>query len=330
MLQSLKNRLIGNALPCYVISRQPLILVSYWEDFLRDHRDFEAACADADGPVYVLAMLGWHRETAARVDPLVEEVRGLAAAAPRFTPIFLANSPLEATLLGERGLRVSYCHQNAFLDEHRYHVTPRLAKRYDALYVARITPFKRHQLAAGITSLRLVGSWHGYESSYRDAVMRQLAHAHWREQVWSPLMFVEMNRARTGLCLSAEEGAMFVSTEYLLCGLPVVSTPNKGGRDHLFPPEFALTVEPTVPAVADGVARQIARHFDPRAIREATLALMRPHRDNFVALVQSLYEAEGCDRDFSSEWPQVYRHKLGIRCRVPPTVTRRRGLLRPG
>ena len=207
---------------------------------------------------------------------------------------------------------------------------PEKRKRYDALYVARITPFKRHELAAGITSLRLVGSWHGYESSYRDAVMRQLAHAHWREQVWSPLMFVEMNRARTGLCLSAEEGAMFVSTEYLLCGLPVVSTPNKGGRDHLFPPEFALTVEPTVPAVADGVARQIARHFDPRAIREATLALMRPHRDNFVALVQSLYEAEGCDRDFSSEWPQVYRHKLGIRCRVPPTVTRRRGLLRPG
>ena len=42
-----------------------------------------------------------------------------------------------------------------------------------------------------------------------------------------------LNRSRTGLCLSEREGAMFASIEYLLCGLPIVTTPSIGGR-HVF------------------------------------------------------------------------------------------------
>ena len=42
-----------------------------------------------------------------------------------------------------------------------------------------------------------------------------------------------LNRARVGLCLSAREGAMFASMEYLLSGLPIVTTPSMGGRDSL-------------------------------------------------------------------------------------------------
>jgi hypothetical protein len=121
---------------------------------------------------------------------------------------------------------------------------------------------------------------------------------------------------------------MFVSAEYLLCGLPVVSTPNLGGRDQLFPPDFALTVEPSPRAIADGVEQQIDQGHDPRAIREATLALMRPHRDALVDLLQSIYDVECIDRDARMEWPTLFRHKMGIRCRVPLTVRQRRSLFR--
>lgn len=41
-------------------------------------------------------------------------------------------------------------------------------------------------------------------------------------------------QSRCGLILSAEEGACFAAMEYLLCGLPVVTTPNIGGRDEFF------------------------------------------------------------------------------------------------
>ena len=119
---------------------------------------------------------------------------------------------------------------------------------------------------------------------------------------------------------------MFVSAEYLLCGLPVVSTPNLGGRDQLFPADFALTVEPEPAAVAAGVAQQLARRFDPRDIREATLARMAPHREALVNLLQTIYDSEGVSRDAAAEWPTTFRHKMGIRCRVPPQVRITRGL----
>lgn len=40
-----------------------------------------------------------------------------------------------------------------------------------------------------------------------------------------------LNRGEVGLALSELEGACWASTEYLLCGLPVVSTPCSGGRE---------------------------------------------------------------------------------------------------
>ena len=119
---------------------------------------------------------------------------------------------------------------------------------------------------------------------------------------------------------------MFVSAEYLLCGLPVVSTPNLGGRDQLFAADFALTVAPEPAAIAAGVATQVARRFDPRDIREATLARMTSHRETLVNLLQTIYDSEGVHRDAAAEWPTTFRHKMGIRCRVPPQVRRTRSL----
>jgi glycosyltransferase involved in cell wall biosynthesis len=321
----LKSRLLGQALPCYVISHQPLIIVSYWQDFYHHSKAISEACPE-DRTVYVLAMLGWQRETPARADALAQEVQNLAARAPQFQPLILTNSPVEEALLRQRNLNAVFCHQNAFLDENRYRLLPHCKKKYDAIYIARITPFKRHELASEIDSLRLIGSWHDYEQEHRNKILRSLPQAQWREKVWSPLIYRELNAARVGLCLSAEEGAMFVSAEYLLCGLPIVSTANMGGRDHLFNAPFALTVEAQPRAIAEGVASQIARHHDPRAIRAAVIENMQRHRRIFIALVQAIYDSEGLDRDFNSEWHRVYTHKLGIRCHVPLTIRRRHGL----
>ncbi|WP_164127899.1 glycosyltransferase, partial [Stenotrophomonas maltophilia] len=52
------------------------------------------------------------------------------------------------------------------------------------------------------------------------------------------------NQAAVGLCLSAVEGAMCASMEYLMAGLPVVSTPSVGGRDVYFDPDYCIIAEP--------------------------------------------------------------------------------------
>ena len=53
---------------------------------------------------------------------------------------------------------------------------------------------------------------------------------------------------------------------------------------------------------------------------------MQYHRSVFRKLVQSIYDAEGLDRDFADEWPAVYTHKLGIRCRMPWSKRRQQSL----
>ena len=48
-----------------------------------------------------------------------------------------------------------------------------------------------------------------------------------------------------GGVFSEEEGACWASSEYLLCGLPVVSTHSRGGRDVWYSGHNSLIVEPT-------------------------------------------------------------------------------------
>jgi glycosyltransferase involved in cell wall biosynthesis len=317
----------GQRLPCYVISHDPLIIVSYWQDFF-DQKEAFASYEAMGRPIYLFAMLGWHRETPERAIELAAQVGALAAIAPSVRTSFLCNSPAEESLISEQGLSCTHCHQNAFLDETRYRVTAARKRPYEAVYVARITPFKRHELASGIGSLSLIGDWHDYEKDYKDLVMQTLPSASWRRRVPSPLIYRYMNAAQTGLCLSAEEGAMFVSAEYLLCGLPVVSTPNLGGRDELFTEPFALTAAPSAEAVSEAVAWQIGQRHNPLDIRQAVIEKMHHHRKVFQRLVQSIYDAQRIDRDFSSEWAAVYTHKLGIRCSVSVPRRWRRGLVK--
>ena len=78
---------------------------------------------------------------------------------------------------------------------------------------------------------------------------------------------------------------MFASMEYLMCGLPVVTTPNRGGRNRYFTPRNSRLVDPRPDAVAAAVAEYVATPPDPFVIRDEVLELVRRDR---LAYVQSL------------------------------------------
>jgi hypothetical protein len=326
MLSTLKKAILGDYLPIYVISRQPVLFTSYWSDFFNNRSEILSAMPE--GRIYAVCMLGWHRETDERADELATEVAAAKQESGNLRAIFLCNSLREETLLKARGLEATYCHQNAFLDERRYRVMPNAQKRYDAIYIARVTPFKRHELARDIPSLRLIGDYFEREKAHYETVMHALPQASWKRKAWSSTIFKEINQAHTGLCLSAEEGAMFVSAEYLLCGIPVVNTPNLGGRDGLFDTPYSLTVEPSAAAVAKGVAVQKSANFDPTSIRAAIVGKMEPHRERFKSLLRSLLFADDATADVDQLWHDSYIHKLGIRCSIPLGLRRQRWIRR--
>jgi glycosyltransferase involved in cell wall biosynthesis len=101
------------------------------------------------------------------------------------------------------------------------------------------------------------------------------------------------NQAKVGLALSACEGAMLASVEYMLCGLPQVSTPCRGGRELFFDAQYVAVVEATPEAVAAGVSEMIARKIDPQFVREMTLYKIHAHRTKLCNYVRNLIRQAG-------------------------------------
>ncbi|MFZ6763136.1 glycosyltransferase [Pseudoroseomonas sp. WGS1072] len=106
-----------------------------------------------------------------------------------------------------------------------------------------------------------------------------------------------LNSSEVGLILSAAEGACYASLEYLLCGLPVVSTPSLGGRDAFYDAANAIIVEPKAEAVRDGVAlalRQLREgEMDREAIRREAVARMAGFRRVLAGEVARILEGHG-------------------------------------
>jgi glycosyltransferase involved in cell wall biosynthesis len=117
-------------------------------------------------------------------------------------------------------------------------------------------------------------------------------------------------RAAVGLCLSEVEGAMYVSAEYLLAGLPVVSTPSRGGREFLFDPEFCRIVPPDPRAVRDAVLALRAENIPREHVRNRTIARMAAQRAEFVDLLDSILAARHRRARFGPDWPFLDRSKI--------------------
>ncbi len=218
-----------------------------------------------------------------------------------------------------RGIPATFCNNNAFLDERIFTVQEDLEKKYDAVYNARMNPCKRHILAKEIEKLLIIGGVTSYDDSkeYFEQVKNKMPHAHYtcdiEDRQWIKLERIPylLNSASVGLCLSALEGAMFAATEYLLCGLPVVSTISLGGRDVWFNNKYVRIVPDDPLAISNAVQELIELKLSPVWIRQQTLRKVWEHRQRFFQVVQNIYDFELVCKDFTREWYQKYFNKMG-------------------
>jgi glycosyltransferase involved in cell wall biosynthesis len=204
---------------------------------------------------------------------------------------YLCCSPDEHRVLKVSGLPGTLVSQNTYIDERIFKATG-AAKRFDAVYAAQMKPFKRLQLTAKVAPLYVVtygdtqtpaGEFdlHRFEPAVRHAEFNQR---------WMSFTQINdiYNEARVGLALSECEGANLATVEYMMAGLPVVSTPSRGGRELFFDDRFVRVVAPTPEAVEAGVAELIHREIDPAVVRSATLARIEQHRRKLCQYVQGV------------------------------------------
>ena len=305
-----------NYLPAYELNRAPRIIAAFDTDFLRNLDAFRRSVRQGE-KFTMLLQTGWSVLEPKFGEELKERMVDAHRLFPEARIIFLVNEKDAIPVLKDSAECV-WCHQNAFLDPGRYPLATGV-RQFDAIYVARITPFKRHALAAKVSGLYLVGSRSTREEGYFQSIMRTGPHARWDEKVNSWLIGRRMALASCGLALSSIEGAMFVCGEYSLCGLPVVNTKNIGGRDLMLPEFSEFKAEDTPESVAEGVEHWKASPVPPQKIREAFLRMAAEHRACLDDLLASI----------AGKRIKI-PHKLGIRCRLLPHQKFLHGLRRRG
>ena len=112
-----------------------------------------------------------------------------------------------------------------------------------------------------------------------------------------------LSRAHVGLCLSAEEGQNRSTAEYVLSGLPVVSTLSRGGRDQFFDSDFCVTVPPAPQLIADAVRELIKLEIPRQYVRRRTMHKLALHRERLIQAVHRMLASMGCARLPKLDWP---------------------------
>jgi glycosyltransferase involved in cell wall biosynthesis len=297
--------------------------------------EFPLGAASAVGPllreryVHFLVMPTSSLEPPGESSALALKARSYLADHPKHRVTFLCNTPLETELMLAEHHMATTLNQNCLVDDAVFRPLPDVEPIHDAVYNARLSPIKRHELAAGIEKLALVYYYCDedgpppvfHQRHARYAAM--LPTAHFVNPLtpdgcqWMPKP--EVNRvlaqSKVGLCLSAREGAMLASIEYLLAGLPVVSTPSIGGRDHYFDDEFCLVVPADPRSIRDAVQALVARNLPREQVRARTLARVEADRRRYIALVQEIIDRAGGREQFAERFWSCTRGKTIFRWR---------------
>jgi hypothetical protein len=198
-------------------------------------------------------------------------------------------------------IRGAHFNQNFYINEYLYEILDQ-PKLYDAIYTAQLNESKRLWLAKNVERL-MVASYGGDLHTFCP----ELKHADFNKSFLPRTELAKKyNQSYVGLILSAVEGANLASSEYLLCGIPVISTPSKGGRDEFFTPENSIIVSPEPKAVAEAV--QTFKHIapDPQKIRQQTLKKMNDLRLAYCTYIAKLIEQEGGGK----KQPEAMREKF--------------------
>ena len=206
--------------------------------------------------------------------------------------VILANTEAENWHLSRLGVPNFLANELIFVDDTAFTVDETAKAEFDAVYTARLVPFKRHELGSKIPYLLLLPGLATPEEAGSIAALLPAATARGVDSYFSKQQMVaHLGRARVGLALSSEEASMRSFMEYLLCGLPVVTTAAAGGRMRYVLEPYVRVADDNADAVADAAAELASARFSRMAVRRAALDLLSVERRRFMAATETIVSA---------------------------------------
>jgi len=268
----------------YRIFKKPTIYLSsgikYWNLLPISHNQ----------PAYLLAHPMWHFSWKSL--PIYRQQKKLLVK-KNIQLILLNNCQHDHEFAKLFGFRSYLINQNIHTCENIFTILDNCPKQYDAVYTAAAKKYKRLPLAKNINKLYVITYGLPKDKANNPLPLKKaepsLKHAiHNLKFLSSEEVNIVLNQSACGLALSKKEGAMWASMEYLMAGLPVVTTRNKGGRDFFFDSRYVQWVKDTPEAVKEGMRSLLKLKCDPHFIREHTLQKVYTHRKKFYELLKRL------------------------------------------
>ncbi|MFA5008212.1 MAG: glycosyltransferase [Candidatus Omnitrophota bacterium] len=301
-----------------VVSEKPMIIFT-GANLVNLRRLLQSRLSNMDLTIFYRA--GWSLEDKATRDDRVTNIKKAQKLFPRHSFIVMANTEREVELLKGSGIRAEFLNENAFVNENiffpRHKGNP---AQFDAVIDSQLARYKRLELAESVSSLAVITfiMEERFNKSYGELVRNKLAHAYWANGSFWTSKYRRLNptevagiyrKAKVGLILSAIEGANYVSIQYLLTGLPVVSTPSIGGRDIFFSKDYTAIVEPKPEAIADAVNYFIQNPPAADMIRNKTLEKIWVFRRRF----ENILISECGLRSIDAKWWEDFINNRPIR-----------------
>lgn len=278
-----------------------------------------------DERTYVIFSFSWlqRQENFKKIAGTIRNLGGAAYESLKRQLIFLVNSHAE---LGDAdaeldGMKAGLVNNAAFLDVDLYQPSG-AQKTADLVVNSKPVAFKRHYLTATVSSkIFLSSGQQGSKTGIETPVMLEDFNPIEIHAGLSPKEVSNVvSSCRVGGIFSAEEGACYASLEYLLCGLPVVSTPSLGGRDEYYTAENSIICEPSEESVKNAVeklsSRVISGELKPELIRAQALTKVAEFRRNFSDLLHEIFlkhevnaDAQLYLDDVLNKNQKIYRHR---------------------
>lgn len=216
----------------------------------------------------------------------------------------LGNTEKQVNDARKLGMNAEFINQNAFLDYNLFNVGNK-NKYYNTVYCARPIAQKNHKLCVKLKNLALILGYHD-----EDVDMSYLDYSYINKQFLPVSDVVDVyQQSKIGLMLSVDEGACYSSSEYLLCGLPVVSVKSNGGRDIWYDEYNSKICELNADSVTDSVQYLLDNPRDPHIIRHNHIKLMNEFRNKFIELMQQIINKYNGSGNAESIFNKNFQHK---------------------
>jgi hypothetical protein len=233
------------------------------------------------------ATLGLATRTVDR-ERLAREASALRGRFPDVSMTLLVNDVAELTHAWQLGIDTELVNGGCFVDEYLYTIDPTCRKRFDAVCDLRAASPERHRLAESIASVVLLAPAHTDDSEVAGII----------------------NTANCALCLSQSGEPAEAIVEYLLCGVPIVTTHGLSARDWWLTDDIAIHADDTQNDVAAAVARMSAYAVPPVHVRQTALQRIRRERAIFFGLLDQVFAAHGQPaRRYEAEFSRSFTHR---------------------